>query len=95
MKKIVHAEPWKPPAYEDADAHAVKALRDGSATPDQQKRALAYIVNVLAGTYDMSYRPLSDRDTAFAEGKRFVGTQIVKFLNVDFRLIKQKTAKSD
>ena len=31
----------------------------------------------------MSYRPDSERDTAFAEGKRHVGTQIVKFLKIN------------
>jgi hypothetical protein len=83
-------KPWIPPAYELADATAIRALRDGTATPDQQKRAVAYIVNTLAGTYDLSYRPTSDRDTAFAEGRRFVGLQVVKLMNLNLALIKQK-----
>lgn len=83
------ASPWKPPAYEDADAHSIRALQAGTATADQQQRALAYIINTLAATYDLSYRPSSDRDTAFAEGRRFVGLQIVKFLKIDFARIRQ------
>lgn len=81
--------PWKPPQYEEADAHAFRALHAGTATPEQQRRALDFIIDSLAGTYDLSYRPSSDRDTAFAEGRRFVGLQIVKFLQIDFRRIKQ------
>lgn len=53
----------------------------GGASEDQQKRALDWIINVGAGTYDMSYRPGGEegnRDTVFAEGRRFVGSQIVK-----------------
>ncbi len=78
-------EPWKPAAYETADAYALKALRDGEATPEQQVRALDWIVMTACETYNMSYRPGGpdgDRDTAFAEGKRFVGLQIVKMLNL-------------
>jgi hypothetical protein len=30
----------------------------------------------------LSYRPQSERDTSFAEGKRFVGMQIVKQLKL-------------
>jgi hypothetical protein len=93
MKKPRH-EPWIPPEYETADAAAIRSLRDGTATPEQQKRALAYIVNTLAATYDLSYRPTSDRDTAFAEGRRFVGLQCVKLMNLNLALIKQKLEKA-
>ena len=73
--------PWLPPAYEDADVVAVQALAKGIANLDQQKRAFAWIIERAAGTYDMSYRPgglEGERDTIFAEGRRFVGNQLVK-----------------
>jgi len=79
--KIEEHAPWRPPAYEDADAIAIQALERGNANMDQQKRALAWIIEKAAGTYEMSYRPGAgegDRDTVFAEGRRFVGNQIVK-----------------
>lgn len=73
---------WYPPAYEEADATALKALQTGEASPDQQKRALRWIIENAANTYDLSFRPGvgGDRDTAFAEGRRFVGLEIVKLL---------------
>ncbi len=74
--------PWQPPDWEVADAYAFQALARGDAEPHLQKRALDYVIKSLAGTYDLSYRPDSDRDTAFAEGRRFVGLQIVKLLNI-------------
>ncbi len=63
----------------------MQALATGEASPEQQKRALRWIVENAAGTYDMSYRPGAEngrRDTDFAEGKRHVGNQIVKLLKV-------------
>ena len=59
----------------------IQALARGNASMDQQKRALAWIIESAAGTYEMSYRPGAgegDRDTVFAEGRRFVGNQVVK-----------------
>lgn len=72
--------PWLPAPYEDADAAALQALAQGRATADQQKRALTWVVERCCDTYGLSYRPGTDgaRDTAFAEGKRFPGLQIVK-----------------
>jgi hypothetical protein len=73
--------PWLPPDYDKQDMFALKGLAAGTATADQQKHALDYIVRMLCGTYDLSYRPTSERDTVFAEGRRFVGLQLVKLLN--------------
>lgn len=76
-------DPWKPVDWGVEDAYAVKAVMAGTASEGQQRRAMAFIVNQICGTYDLSYRPTSDRDTAFAEGKRFVGLQCVKFANIN------------
>jgi hypothetical protein len=71
--------PWRPPKYELADIAAIQAVNLGTANGAQQKRALDWIVKEACKVYDQSYRPGIDgeRDTAFAEGKRFVGTQII------------------
>lgn len=61
--------------------YALKALREGTATPEQQKMAIDGLMSITA-YYDLSYRPNSERDTAFAEGKRFVGAQVVKMVNL-------------
>ena len=82
---ILDHAPWKPPAADDAVVAAVQALAKGTATPDQQRRALTWIIEKAAGTYDMSYRPggpEGERDTVLAEGRRFVGNQIVKLTKI-------------
>lgn len=92
-KQAPASAPYKPSPWENADVAAIQALQAGTATPDQQRRALGYIVNVVCATYDMSYRPDSDRDTAFAEGKRFVGNQIVKMTKINLASIRQAKTK--
>ena len=73
--------PYMPPPWEPADATALQALVSGVANPDQQKRAVNWIINCACNTYDLEYRPDS-RDHAFASGRRFVGLEIVKLLKV-------------
>lgn len=75
--------PHIPPDWEVADASAIQALVDGIAEPDQQRRALKWIIEKAAGTYEFQYYPGSDRDTAFALGRAFVGQQIVKLSRIN------------
>lgn len=70
--------PWKPSDYDKSVVVAVQAVALGTANADQQKQALVWIVEKCCKTYEQSYRPNSQTDTAFAEGKRFVGTEIIK-----------------
>lgn len=84
MKK---SEAWTPPTYSKRLVFSLKALQTGTANDEQQKIALAWIINQAAATYDQSFRPESDRATAFAEGRRFVGLQIVKLLNLSGAMI--------
>lgn len=83
-------EPYASPDFEDADAVAIQALGNGTATAPQQKRALDWIIIKAAGTYDFPYRPESDRDTNIALGRMFVGQQIVKLLKVKIGLLRRE-----
>lgn len=85
-------EPWKPHAWEPADAYALRALQDGTASPGQQQRALKWIIEC-AGTYDQAYRPASARDTDFACGMQHVGKQVVKLLNISIAALKNASDK--
>lgn len=82
MKKVPSFEPAH---YKKADIYALQALQTGTANEQQQKRALDWIINHACKTYDMSFRPGADgeRDTCFAEGRRFVGNQIIKLTKLD------------
>lgn len=87
-EKVVTA--WMPPAYGLGDITALQALAAGTADAAQQKRALDWIIREACRTYDLSYRPESDRDTTFSEGRRFVGLQVVKALHLNTSILKQK-----
>lgn len=70
-----------PPA-ELADAASLRALANGVADSHQQQRALKWIIEQAAGTYAFNFYP-SERDTAFALGRAFVGQQIVGLLKLN------------
>jgi len=71
--------PFTPAVWDIADAAAVQACTNGTATPEQQKRAMQWIITQAAQLADCEYRTDS-RDHAFASGRRFVGLQISKLL---------------
>jgi hypothetical protein len=73
---------FSPPPYENADIHAFQALARGEAKPEEQRRAINWLIKA-ANTYEVSFHPESERLSAFAEGRRFVGLQIVKLLNLN------------
>ena len=74
-----HENPTERPDYTEKEAQAIRALYDGNASPRQQELILPFILRA-AGTHDQSYRPGDSHATAFAEGKRFVGTTLVWML---------------
>ncbi len=74
--------PNVPPKYELAHASAFQAMQRGEASPDQQKLALDWLIQLGAATYEHHFYP-SDRDTAFALGRAFVGQQVVKLLRLN------------
>lgn len=90
----VKAKSWTPCPYSEKEVRQIQALARGDATADQQRDALKFIVEVVAGTYDMSFRPESERDTCFAEGRRYCGLTLVKLLKIiPSRLVKQPKEK--
>lgn len=84
MKTPDHLLPWFPVNWSEniPAVYALKALSEGAADEGQQKLALDYIVHVIAKRYDLPYFPDSDRDSAFAAGKLYVGEQILKLIGM-------------
>lgn len=96
--QLVNAKPYVPPSIPDSVALAYQAFANGKANEGQQKLVLDWLIHVLCGTYDLSYRVGNDgdRDTSFAEGKRFVGTEVVRMtkLKVGRMTYKEETHES-
>ena len=90
-KKIVSA--CEPVKYEPADVTAIQKCLDGTALPHEMQRAFKWVIEFAAGTYDQSYRPgvEGQRDTDFAEGRRFVGNSIIKLSRLNAsRLVRRE-----
>lgn len=65
----------------ELEVAAMKALAAGVANAGQQKTALRFILNT-SGVRDMSVDLENDRVTVFNEGRRFVGWQIAKLIEL-------------
>ena len=74
---------------------AVQAVERGEATPEQQKLFLSWLVNTAAATYDISFQIEGDRETAFAEGRRFVGANVVKLLKLSTNALLKAKGQSN
>lgn len=80
-----------PAAFEVADASALQALVLGQADPDQQMRALKWIIESASGMYLTGFRPGEDgrRNTDFMLGRIFVGQQIVGLMKVNISKLRR------
>lgn len=93
--KVAPHTPRVPPIHEPApydvtDVYAIQACMEGRATPEQQKRAMEWIICKAASTYEADYRT-DPRDHAFMSGRRFVGIQIRKMYVVNPVVLEKKT----
>jgi hypothetical protein len=93
MAKRQWVPPWFPVTPGVADAAAIQAITRGEATPDQQTRAMEFIVRVICDATTMSYSPESHSDTDFAEGKRFVSLQIVRICSMSLSQLRKDNAQ--
>lgn len=86
---------WLPVEYSAADVELVQALNGGVANADQQRRALAFIVGTMCRTYEPSFDPESARNTDHAEGRRWVGLQLVKMTKLSLGDLRAREAQQE
>lgn len=88
----------RPPADKAASvtyrqAMAVVCLRDGVASPEQQQMALQWILGQACAKLHFPYYQ-TDRDTAFALGRRFVADQITGLFTMDIQALRDQDEHS-
>ena len=76
-------EAHAPAPYDKDILMAIRACIAGKANEGQQQTAMDWIIQQASNYYDLSYRKNDSHATAFAEGRRFVGAQIVKMLRAE------------
>lgn len=72
-----------------ADIHALQRVYAGDATPEQQKRAMSWILTDLCRIKELGYHE-NDRDTAFAQGRKFPGLKLAEFITINLENLKKK-----
>jgi len=80
---LPNPDPTEHPDYTEAEVQAVRRMFDGTADARQQRLVCDYWVRA-CGTHDRSFRPESERLSTFAEGKRFMGTNLIWMLKSAF-----------
>lgn len=69
-------------AFDLPEVAALQALQAGTATSEQQQRAINWIITHACGFYELSFTD-DARLSDFSEGRRFVGKQIVNMLSLN------------
>ena len=77
------------------DVEAIKAVNKGTATEHQQKLAIAVIVNKFSRAQDLLYIPNSSDETAFLNGRGFVGQKILKIISQPIGKLINSTEEND
>ncbi|HZD29921.1 MAG TPA: hypothetical protein VE251_14675 [Xanthobacteraceae bacterium] len=90
------AQPWDQAQAVLADASAIQALQRGEANPDEQRRALNWILKSACALPDWAYRPgTNDRDTNIALGRQHVGHQIMRLIKAPLASMRRTEAQAD
>lgn len=66
--------------YDPIIPAALKAMAQGNAQPHQQQVLLDWLIKEASGVGVQSFRAGDSHATAFAEGRRFVGVQLVHLM---------------
>lgn len=82
---------WRPEQWEKAEASAIQAIVRGNPNADQCARFIKWLTKVTM-LYDQTYSPLSDRDSNFAEGRRFIGRRFVILSKTNLSKIREDRA---
>jgi len=86
---------FQTPPLNKLEIEALKALNKGEATEHQQKLALATICNKFSRAQDALYVPGTFDETAFLNGRAFVGQKILKIINLPIGKLINDKAETD
>lgn len=79
------------PDVSEQEHIAIKNLYAGEATPDQQRLAVVVIITKFSRAKDNLFIPGKPDETAFLEGRGFVGQKILKYLHLPVVMLPEQT----
>lgn len=91
IKPLLPSAADAPAGFNIAAVAALKAVYGGIASDHQQKLAMDWIIKQAAQIGGQSYRAGDSHATAFLEGRRFVGAQILSLIGMDINALKDDT----
>ena len=80
---------FKTQRLSDDEHRAIRSLYKGDASEYQQKLALKVIINKISRAQDLLYIPGSFDESAFLNGRAFVGQQLLKYINLPVNKIEE------
>jgi hypothetical protein len=86
---------FQTPQIGKLEIEAIKALNKGEATEHQQRLALSTICNKFSRSQDGLYIPGTFDETAFLNGRAFVGQKILKIINLPIGKLINEKAEND
>lgn len=95
IKPLPAAPADQPAPFELPDIAAIQAVYRGQGTEDQQRRAMEWIIKQAANVPGISFRAGDSHATAFLEGRRFVGAQILSLLSLNTNELKRTTTNGN
>lgn len=84
------ADGWLPAPYDISDVTAFQRCWDGTAEAHQQRAVIEWIL-FASGKNGPAFAPGQPDVTAFAEGKRWLGIQVMKLLNLNIASLRGKS----
>lgn len=90
MRTELKSNPFAPASYGPEEIAAVKAVAKGNASPGQQQLALRWIIEGAAMTYQETMVPGQPDVSNYLAGRRNVGLQIVKLINLKADQLKKE-----
>lgn len=91
MKKTTREVTLEVAAFSVGEARAIRAVKHGVATPEQQTLALQWIVNGAGMFTGQSFVPGEPDRTSFNEGRRNVAKQIIHLTVCDLNETRNAT----
>lgn len=82
MKKYAHYHPIDL-AGKKSLVVALQCVAAGTATEDQQRMFMRWLIDDICMVGNLSFSPDSVRESDFGEGRRFVGLQIGKIIRLN------------
>lgn len=80
---------WNKCSVTKAEAMAIRAMHANNASPDQQRIFMLWLNTKASPITSLAWSPVSERESSFEAGRRFIALKIVDVLKTDPNLFEE------